>query len=1246
MCQSTSINHQSSSLKSHLLNISSGLKIVQINLQHKRNATSALVNFMEEENIDIVLVQEPYFNVKKRKIPGIPNQYNVHSFQDDHSPLAAIFIRKTLSYLPLSDLFSGVFVAVSVQTDYNRIIFASLYCAKREENIPVSFEKFLLHQNDSNNLILGADTNAHCSSFGFHETSDRKGREWEELIAAQQWVVHNQHGSPTFENSRGQQSLIDLTISNGRLVDEIENWSVDPYPGLSDHKPIYFKLTQNFKCSQRLVRNFQKVNWPKFQQHLTEDLSSCHDLKLCTRQDVDVAVDQVSKALQKNIEKFVPQVPLIQKRNLWWNSELEKIKKEIKKLKRKKQDSKLLQQEYEIKIEIAKSDAWKKFIDNAETCSDSMLRYRILCKQQQNKSFTAIKKENGEYTRNQTETASILLQAQYNDLPADSRPEHQFIRCKIEDYFKQNDQEIICPPEITQNELHSAILKMKIKKAAGPDEISPTVIPNCENLLAPLLLKIFRAACQLEYFPSSWKKAKVIFIQKPNSPPSEAKSFRPISLLSVIAKLFERILSERLWWQAEKEKWISPEQFGFRRRRSTEHALLNFTNIIETNFKRRRETLCLFADISGAFNQIWPDFVIFKLIEKNCPKQYIALIKSYLEDRFLTVETDEEIEPVSLQINQSTPQGAVLSTLLFLIVIDDLICQLKQQHKINQTVFADDIAILCHGTSRRTLEQEMNKVIKSIEEWGIISKTSFNEKKTKAMIFTHLQREKEIQLTMNGSKIELTNRFKYLGVTLDTKLSFLPHLQIVAAKATSFISKIMAVSKIKWGLTPQRAKEIYLTAILPILMYASPIWGKILKFKKAVTIIGRVHRLAAQSITGGLRTSSNEALLVVSGLTPIELMIEKRTAKFFFDIITQNNLANDLNIHENLDVHNSFPGHDTVLQWCDNQVKSISREVHDSIPDLAHRLHPADQTTFDIKIEPKEIAENIARSQHLNSILTQSIYFTDASKLKNSDVGYAVAKAIPGPDIESVACGKLASSSSVFEGEITAIHEALVQKHSSKQVWIFSDSKSGLEAICQWKETKHPTVAKIAEKLLELLCLDINVKLRWCPAHCGIPGNEKADELAKKAVTSNELVSSHINLNILIRIKKDEMVKSQQYYWERNNTGRFTYSLIPKISEDVLTLFSPFRNHGKLGFRLLLGHIPLNSYLARFKLKENPNCDICQTPETIEHTIMNCSRYIPHRLKEFCGTEPNLSKIIYNHTSFIIKILKNRFRLK
>ncbi|GFX47083.1 RNA-directed DNA polymerase from mobile element jockey [Trichonephila clavipes] len=161
-----------------------------------------------------------------------------------------------------------------------------------------------------------------------------------------------------------------------------------------------------------------------------------------------------------------------------------------------------------------------------------------------------------------------------------------------------------------------------------------------------------------------WKHCTISLLPKKNKDPKFPLNYRPISLISCVAKLFEKILLSRIQAFSDSNQIIPDFQHGFRKKTSTCHQLLRATNSIIDGFNNHRTTGGIFLDVEKAFDRVWHNGLIFKLIQVNLPPYLIKIIYEYLSNRTFQLKINSIHSRIG-SIQAGTPQGSILSPLLY-----------------------------------------------------------------------------------------------------------------------------------------------------------------------------------------------------------------------------------------------------------------------------------------------------------------------------------------------------------------------------------------------------------------------------------------------------------------------------------------------------------------------------------------------------------------------------------------------------
>ncbi|KAG5872933.1 RNA-directed DNA polymerase from mobile element jockey, partial [Gonioctena quinquepunctata] len=384
-----------------------------------------------------------------------------------------------------------------------------------------------------------------------------------------------------------------------------------------------------------------------------------------------------------------------------------------------------------------------------------------------------------------------------------------------------------CPlrTPISEFDVEVAIHRGK-NTAPGPDSINRKTMKRLPNTIYPILALLMNACLEFTYFPRSWKYANTVMIPKPGKDPTKLDSYRPISLINVPGKLFELILKLRIMEYFEINNILPPFQHGFRAEHSTQNALIGLTTDVEKNLNSGHCTVAIFLDIQKAFDKVWHDGLIKKLIELHLPEHFIRLLISYIRNRKTRVKIGTELSDPPITPQAGVPQGSILSPILFSLYVHDI----PKTHEIIQ--YADDTVLYVSAPNTQTLNRRAQNMLGEFTNWCSMWRVQLNPNKTQTILFKHpnnsqkrTQKSDEINLTLLGKRLELQDEVCYLGVTFTRTLNWQTDLDKTLIKVRQRASILRSLGGHFGRCHPETLLHTYKTFIRPLLDYKANIYA-------------------------------------------------------------------------------------------------------------------------------------------------------------------------------------------------------------------------------------------------------------------------------------------------------------------------------------------------------------------------------------------------------------------------------------
>ena len=669
------------------------LNFLQLNFR-KSETTWILCNqelIDRGESPDIVLIQDPPYSVTMGK--NIFQGYRAVCAPGRGEGLgqAAILVKNFLQFKRLRPFGPRVVAIEVVGTDGPIIIISAYIRHSSGEGLDDLETAIRWAKGRCPRVLMGLDANGHSPWWGPPSVrTNPVGGMLEDLIMNMDLEILNACTTPaTFVSDTGDCTWIDITLASRSLAASIVEWRVEPnfFTG-SDHRPIRFGVdssilrTEVFRC-----KAWNKVSWNTFSMAVAQ---GCLEQGLTTHGMVDgrrsqansiSAEEQVirlTRVFQTAIEHHVPERKLCWASKPWWSPAVEESRRHMRCMLHRAERLRTAHDwglyrrargAFTSIVKKAKAKAWRDFCASVNK-ADMWTEVKRILKPHQRLHVADLRTLHDDWATENSEKAKVLARRFFP-----LRPETEAFqvrtcerRNEMDRWLEEDWGEF---PPITAMEVHRKIKEMRALAAPGPDGIVIQCLQETSSIVVPILCRIYQCLLQEGTHPSMWRKAKVLPIPKLGTDSNAAKGYRPIALLSVLSKVMEGLMKDRLSFTLESNQNLNECQQGFRQGRSTELALWRFVTSASGALKNRHRCVAVTLDIQSAYDTVDHTALLWKLKAKGVPRYMVAWIKAFLSDRTADLMVNESTFP--FDIPTGVPQGSPLSPTLFLVFIDDLL---------------------------------------------------------------------------------------------------------------------------------------------------------------------------------------------------------------------------------------------------------------------------------------------------------------------------------------------------------------------------------------------------------------------------------------------------------------------------------------------------------------------------------------------------------------------------------------------
>ncbi|TKA77911.1 hypothetical protein B0A49_04302 [Cryomyces minteri] len=1059
------------------------LSIVQYNVRNSREKVMAPFLLDKDiANFDVVAIQEPW----------AAREY-AYSFIGESTPQPGIS---------------------SHIADVTQVTIHNVYNPPRADPTSTFTELRARLREPGQHFVCG-DFNLHHRMWAGHNPVRQSGHATQLLRLAVDCELHllNEPGVPTHKERPGERATCNV---NKRQLEH-----------QSDHYPVVTHFQVNLP-DQVTPEKYQwkRMNVELYQATLRSKIPAAQDLN--TTNEIEALTDQTVTAIQESIEVSAPKARYCEWSRPGFDEECREVKRTCNRLRRRWMRTRSRKHWLEYKaarnekgrfIKKKLRSGFRAWIEEADG-NEAMLWKRarwMRNKDNPRQSFTpALEKEGGGLENAPQKKADILWKHFFPKPPEADLTD-------IQDFSYSPPVDV--DRDFTEHEVRQALRRTALDKAPGPDKITSRPLKIAVGLLVPVIRQLANGCVRLGYWPQHFRDSFTIVLRKPKkSDYTKLKAYRPIALLNTIGKIIESMAAERISYLVERYRLLPDSHIGGRRMRSPEHALFILTERICTAWAaihRGARPICsgLFLDISGAYDNVVHQRLTHELRRRGLPPNLVRWISSFLRDRTTRIVLPEYTSD-HFSIDVGIPQGSPLSPILYLFYNANLIENCAIRSLNSSTIgYVDDTLILVVGKDPTTNCETLKRIYtEQCTPWSRKFGSVFAPDKFDLMHFVPARYRTKFNINaplhLPGHTVTPRQGIRYLGVYLDSALTWSKHIEQVQADATRLLSGLTSLAGSTWGTRLTSLIKVYRGIVLAKALFCCSVWyipdrgeGYAHAERAAIQKLEAIQKEAARTISGAFRRTAGSALNVELNLLAMKQELEKRigmtlgrvVASPVYNIICE--IRQEIRATSNHKLHPQL--HSPLVHMerryrAERRIQYPITELERKVPFVAEPwwVPPA------IHIAPNRPQSIVEHNEIIRDLQILPVY-TDGSGYKKRVGSAATIPSIPGATKKAF-LGSLTDKHSVYAAELYGILMALQllleYLPTRKEVVIFTDNHAAIKSTHRPRYQNGQCILRqIIQTLPQVLSKGYNVQIRWISAHSGVTGNECVDAHAKEA---------------------------------------------------------------------------------------------------------------------------------------------------
>ena len=1278
---------------------------------------------LQSSNVDILLLSEPWWENIGNDIRGPVHHGGytpilpVQQVPDDKAPRVMAYVRTRADFTITlrSDLASDLdFQILELRQDpHPPILLVNMYNREQADDARLTtFDRFKLLQLPDMPTIISGDMNVHHPMWeSWAPNPGPRAVAFVDWMDNNDFSLLNQRDEVTFIAHRRQgnarpRSVLDLTFANvaAQTLGAVSEWAVCPdRQYTSDHFPLTWKISlgeEEILNPLGVKYNFKHADVDKWKSELRRllDASPAPFVNLRenpnpSEDDLDLAAEAMRAAMQAATAVAVPERKVSKRSKPWWTQELTTVVQRLKDDKAKARDfyrrwgepSRALEHDARAThnfLRRAIQRAKRVFFDQrlTEATVADIWDMRKWGLGRRDYPSPSIRRPDGSMAVDHQDKCSAMMDELFQpapDLPGVAMPD---LDTPLAGAFPYQ--------EVTRTEVKEAIWAPKPDKAAGDDHIPFTALRWAWEIAGDELYFLVRRCASAGYHPKCWKSAIACALRKPKKPDySNPRAWRLIQLLACLGKVLEKIQARRLAYYTVKYNLVPTTQFGSVPASSTVDASLTFLHDVQAARSRGLVTGSLAFDIKGYFDFVNHPRLVSVLKEKKIPLPIVKWAASFLSGRSAAVCLDGRMgtyRPVDNGIPQGSPVSGIFSAFYTAGLLEKMAARAKRLKgtlpergtPTTTTLYVDDGRLWCHALTLEACMAELQDAYQEVMDWLKSAGLSPDFGKTEFIVHGWRRNlPKPLpHISLPGADgvpvaVEPSDAIKCLGVFFDQKLNFRRHIRVTCEKAKRTAAGLRILGNSVRGLSQEYLRRLYISCVLPILTYASPVWWQQRVWQ--VEAIDRAQNVALRHICGAFRTSPIRALQVEAAVLPARHSLDLQFALASTRLHKLNEWSPVLQRLGGTWKRTKMPR--PPITRVGRKPTQLQKLANMTAPGNEHlKVFPLPPWRLTISDAPvlrgrlivtgpkKGVTKRQAGIDHKAHIAkfrndpAHLIIYTDGSLLEHADgtrgvgagsVIYYLGRASHDREMP------LGARAEVYDAEMQAISMAIDDARSIykragtliRHLHFYSDNSSAVSSIF---DTYCGPAQKHSEdfrsRVLKFLHADLThtVELAWAPGHVGIVGNERADKRAKSAAEQagpRSATYSHLRR----RAREIPYEKWRKDWTDDPIRGAYAPAVLaPPSRKPPRHFFTLTRQLYGLVTQCRLGHCFTGEYYDRFVHSESTACPCGHPLQTRSHILKECEQYDDHRhvlrkispglvLSEILGTKDGIAALAH-----------------